>query len=185
MANSGLGFLVAAGTLCALGGCGQELANLSASLGGDRVGQRGQIQVVFINNTAYRAVATFGTFDQFDENSIPDIEQFGPDDAGRTLDSGATSDVLAMTCGRVFAVGSPRLLDLVEANLGTADVQADALVPGVAFVDAAAPNAGAFEALIGVDFPCGALLILHLEEGGAGGSAFRIDFSLIPSESTR
>jgi len=199
-------------------GCGVDWANLTASLGGTRAGQRGQIQVVFINNTAHRVVATFGTYDQFDQGSVPDVEQFGPDDTDQTLDGDEVSDVLAVDCGRVFAVGSPRLLELMNNNGDTTNLDEDALREGVAFVDAGADigenaaslkvvgfdpakgtgtfaqevdglpivgTAKAFEALLGVDFSCGALLILRLEENDAGGEEFRIDFELIPSETTR
>ena len=42
-----------------------------------------------------------------------------------------------------------------------------------------------FEALLGVDFPCSALLIIYFEINDAGPEPFRIDFQLIPSESDR
>ena len=200
------------------GGCGLALANLTASLGGSRAGQRGRIGAVFINNTAYRAIATFGTYDQYDERHVPDFDQFGPNDGGPILDAGKSSDIISISCGRVFAIGSPGLLALIDAHGDTSTLATDALVAGVVFVDAGAAiaastapspggidaagksatsaaqdvaglprvgNAAPFEARIGVDFPCGALLILHLEENGAGGTEFRIDFSLIAAESTR
>jgi hypothetical protein len=67
-------------------------------------------------------------------------------------------------------------------------------VEGVAFYtppddDAAAPVlagvAPPFEALLGVDFPCNALLILRFERNDAGPDPYRIDFEFIPSESAR
>ena len=42
-----------------------------------------------------------------------------------------------------------------------------------------------FEALLGVDFPCNALLIVRFEIDDLGPSPFRVDFELIPSELTR
>lgn len=209
------GWIVALSLIVGTPGCGLDLANLTASLGGTRVGQRGQIQLVFINNTAYRVVATFGTYDQLDQADVPDVEQFGPDDSDRTLDADEVSDILSIDCGRVFAIGSPGLLERIEENRGTAGLDTDALLDGMAFVETAGTTASAsvkgvvagresgevraqevgglpqfgraaaFEALLGVDFPCGALLILRLEENIANGEAFVVDFELIPSESTR
>jgi hypothetical protein len=45
--------------------------------------------------------------------------------------------------------------------------------------------APSFEALLGEDFPCNSLLIIFLEPNDAGPDAFRIDFQLIPSSTTR
>ncbi|MFQ5590430.1 MAG: hypothetical protein ACE5HE_04625 [Phycisphaerae bacterium] len=43
-----------------------------------------------------------------------------------------------------------------------------------------------FEALLGVDFPCNALLIIRFEiDDGDSGAPFRVDFELIPSGSDR
>ncbi len=56
--------------------------------------------------------------------------------------------------------------------------------------DAAEPTgqgfAPPFEALLGVDFPCNALLIIRFEiDQPAPDASFRVDFELIPSESDR
>jgi len=183
------------------GGCGEvsSLLNQIASLGGEIAGQRGRIRVLFINNTPLRAVFTFGTYDQTDQDSQPDFGQFGPNDLDVTLNGDAESDILSLTCARVFSIGSPRLLQLIEANLRDATVIDEAFTEGVEFYDvpsdddsdadegefAFAGAAPAFEALLGVDFPCNSLLIIRFESDDLGPDPFRVDFELVPSESTR
>lgn len=163
-----------------------------ASLGGDTAGGRGQVGVIFINNTPNRAVFTAGTYDQLDPASVPDFAQFGLDDVGAKLEANAHSGLVELDCAHVFSVGGPRMLNLLNLNRPGADVEAAALVEGVQFfktdengnlVDAG--SATAFEALLGADFPCGALLIVYLEVDEAGPSPFRVDFQLIPSQSSR
>jgi len=195
--------------LSAVAGCGVALPNLTASLGGDVAGGRGRVRVVFINNTPHRAVLTYGAYDQGDQFSRPDFKQFVPaeDGTGATLEGNSTSDVISLACGRVFSIGSPRLLELIEANLPDADRDADALVVGVDFFEvrsdvggddtdpvsgepgdqgsAKAGVAPPFEAFLGVDFPCNALLIVRFEFDDLEPDAFRVAFEFIPSDSTR
>ena len=108
---------------------------------------------------------------------------------------------MVLDCARVFAIGSPQLLELINRNSDDAQLVEEAVVAGVEFFSFGGdeePNeaeptlegsAPPFEALLGVDFPCEALLIIRFEpgspDGEGGSSAFRIDFELIPSESTR
>lgn len=177
--------------------CGCEgLANQSASLGGDEAGRRGEVRVVVINNTPYRAVMTLGAYDQTDRLTVPDLEQFGADANDDPLDGDATSEFRTLFCARVFSVGSSNLLAFVSENRGDDEsINQEALVEGVEFHEVSTGEdadestlvgrAAGFEALLGVDFPCNALLILHLEPNDGPGEAFRIDFSLIPSESDR
>lgn len=174
-----------------LGGCGETFTNLTASLGGSRAGSRGDVRLVFINNTPYRPAFTFGTFDQSDPDFRPDASQFVIDgDEGQFIEPNSSTEVGTFQCARIFSVGSPRLLDLIEANL---DVEIDeaAFVDGVDFYEGAPENpvlvgsADPFEALLGIDFPCEALLIVYFEENASGTPPFRIDFELIPSSSTR
>jgi hypothetical protein len=182
--------LIGVAGIVAICGCGDVFRNLTASLGGN-VGQRGDLLVLFINNTDFQPVFTHGTYDQTDADFEPDASQFNIVDA--TIEPGESTEIGSLECGRIFSIGSPRLLDLIEQNL--ADVEADpaALIEGVAFYDedATEPNevdlvgtAPAFEALLGVDFPCESLLIIRFEPGDAA-DKFRVDFELIASESTR
>lgn len=43
----------------------------------------------------------------------------------------------------------------------------------------------AFDARLGEDFPCGALLIFRFEVNDVGDMPFRVDFELIPAVSPR
>lgn len=178
-------------------GCGADFSNLTASLGGDIAGSRGQVQIVFINSTPFRAIFTFGTYDQTDPSSKPDFHQFSNDKAGLVIEGDSTSIIDALACGRVFSIGGPRLLALIAKNLHDAPVAAEALIEGVEFFSVPVDNSGAasapvgqgksppFEALLGVDFPCNALLIVNFEIDDLGPAPFRVVFELIPSRSTR
>lgn len=46
-------------------------------------------------------------------------------------------------------------------------------------------SANAFEASLGVDFNCNSIVILRLEPSDVGDAAFRVDFEVVPAESTR
>lgn len=185
---TGCGLLVTA-----LSGCGENLLYLTASLGGYTAGERGALGVLFINNTPHRAVFTFGSYDPADQFSEPDFDQFGPADPTRTLDGNGVSEILTFECARTFSLGSPGLLTLIEENPPDRTPDETALVEGVGFFDVSGDNgegeqvgvAAPFEARLGVDFPCNALLIFRLEIDDLGPDPFRVDFELITSESQR
>jgi hypothetical protein len=172
-----------------------DFSNRTASLGGDIAGSRGKVQIVFINNTLYRAAFTFGTYDQTDPSSKPNFHQFSNDPAGLVLEGGKTSLIGPLDCARVFSIGGPRMLALIHKNLPDATVAQEAMIESVEFFSVLGDGSGAapvsqgkappFEALLGVDFPCNALLIVHYEIDDLGPSPFRVDFELIPSRSTR
>lgn len=168
---------------------------------------------MFINNTPQRVVATFGTYDRTDPLFAPDSRQFtlASDETLRdasSLDPGATSDIVSLSCARVFSVGGPDLVELIRRNGADADFDATALALGVEFFDpevegtlaksftefqsiaaqarpASVGSAPPFEADLGIDFPCESLIIIRLEVRDAGSSRFGIDFELIPPESAR
>jgi hypothetical protein len=172
-----------------------DFSNLTAPFGGDIAGSRGQVQIVFLNNTPYRSVFTFATYDQTDPSSEPDFRQFGHDEDGLILEGDSTSPIGALDCGRVFSIGGPRMLALIADNLPDAPMADEAFIEGVEFFsvpdddsEAARVSQGKsppFEALLGVDFPCHALLIVRFEIDDLGPAPFHVDFELIPSQSTR
>lgn len=180
-----------------LHGCGVDFSNLTAPFGGDIAGGRGQVRIVFINNTPHRAVFTFATYDQTDQSSEPDFRQFGHDEEGLILEGDSTSPIGSLDCARVFNIGGPRMLALIAENLPDAPMDDEALIEGVEFfsisdddTDAAPATVSqgkspSFESLLGVDFPCNALLIIRFESDGLGPAPFRVDFEMIPSRSTR
>jgi len=177
----------------AVSGCGGVLLGLTASLGGATAGGRGEVRVLFINNTPYRAVFTVGTYDPLDEFAAPEFSQFGLADDELTLPGDSESAIGAFPCARVFSIGGPRLLALIQANEPDAQLVVEASQGGVAFYDQSETGAdpvsegtiGAFEARLGTDFPCGALLIIRFEINDVGDDPFRIDFEIVPSESPR
>lgn len=173
-------------------GCGGEaIINQGASLGSNQAGGRGLAPIVFINNTPYRAVFTFGSYDQFDPDYRPDASQFGLE--GSTLEGNDSTNVGLLECARVLSVGGRRMLDLIDRNFPDTERDEAAFIEGVAFYD---PGVGSgdpvlvgmappFEALLGVDFPCGSLLIVRFEFDDLGPLPFRVDFELIVPETPR
>lgn len=193
-----------------LTGCGIEsFLNQTASFGpngstaaaGAPIGSglRGTIQVVIENNTPFRAVFTYGVFDNTDERSTPAFLQFSPEsniiaaNSSATLEGNTNSGVVVLPCARVFSVGSRSLINLIDLNPGDQSdrIDADALIDGVGFTDAdltsdaaATPNQGfarGFEARLGVDFNCDSLLLVSLEFNDVGADAFRVRMKVIPS----
>jgi hypothetical protein len=135
-------------------------------------------------------------FDPSDQGSEPMFVQFGLGATELALEGGASSPIGSLPCGRVLGIGSPSLIRFIEANLDSASYDSASLVEGVAFFqeplgddEPTEPSpegtAPAFEAQLGVDFPCNALLIVRLEIDDQGPSPYRVDFELIPSESNR
>ena len=195
---------LAAAALFGLAGCGELFLNRMASLGGGTAGGRGTVQVLFINNTPYRAVFTYGSYDQIDEFHQPDFAQYRLQDSTKNLNGDSQSSLSLgepgslITCARVFSIGSPELLRLIRENRAEATIREEAMVEGVEFfqiggedgTDTEADPVGRgsappFEALLGVDFPCAALLIVRFEFDDLGPAPFRIDFELVPAESDR
>lgn len=173
--------------------CGDLFRHQTASLGGETAGSRGTVRVLFLNNTDFQAVFTFGTYDPADRLTEPDFAQFGVKDRESTLDGGETSEILSLRCGRVFSIGSSSLLATIPDETEPGTISDEALREGVVFFDLAEGDADPveigtappLEARIGVDFGCGSLLVVYLEPADVGEHAFRIDFNVIPSASTR
>lgn len=172
------------------------LAGAGAPIGS---GGRAAIQVIIENNTPFRAVFTYGVFDNTDEVSTPVFLQFSPDsqlvapNSSATLEANSNSGVVVLPCARVFSVGSRSLLNLIENNSGALAPLIDeaGLIDGVGFAGegvntdfAADPNEGfasGFEAFLGVDFNCGSLLLVSLEFNEIGDDRFRVDMQVLPA----
>lgn len=188
--------LLFAGLLGASASCDVDnLLNRTASFGGGTAGQRSTFAYMVINNTPYRAIFTAGAYDDLDRNTEPQIQQFGNDPYGTTLEGESTSSLVQPNCARVFAIGTGELLSVVERNLPEDGVDPDALVNGVYFssgelgsAEGAQPDRGGappFEARLGVDFACNSLLIIRLEIDDVGPDPFRIDLEVIRAEDDR
>jgi hypothetical protein len=182
-----------AAVACALG-C-EPWLHATSTLGGATAGARGNTEVVFINNTPFRAIFTFGAYDELDRRTEPVLRQFSAATATLDLEGNTQSDTLQVRCTRTYAIGTEGLITRVRANLDEGDFNEDALVEGANFSSAAvgdddadAPTEGVaapHEALIGIDYECGALLIYRFEVNDAGPEPFVIDLTVIPAESNR
>lgn len=200
---------LAAGLILASGGCRvDQFLNATASFGPDgglspagaplNSGFRGTFRVLLENNTPFRAVFTYGAFDDTDELTTPVFFQYSPQsliipaDEMATLEAHQNSGVLTFPCARVFALGSRSLINLVAENPGAfADtVDTLGLLDGVGFSDIPLgtefegfPNQGfaaGFEARLGVDFNCGSFLIVRLEFNDVGDNRFRVEIDVFP-----
>ena len=180
------------GLLMGLVGC-NALQNATASLGGATAGQRGNVRVLFINNTPFRAIFTFGAYDNLDRNTQPQIQQISS--TTTDLEGNAQTNVMNIPCHRVFSIGGAGLLARIRDNLMDGQFDEDLLIEGVNFssapvgddqADAATEGmAPPIDRFIGVDFECNSLVIYRFEINDLGPDPFTIDFSSIPSDSTR
>ncbi len=184
----------------ALGACTptaiQNLASPRADfvVGGQLVNRA--IQVGFINNTPFRAIFTFGAYDQLDQESIP--TGFGQ----LRLEGNTSSGQFAQPCRQTFSVGGAELIRLIEDNEASPQINVtdpQALVDGVNFSSAplgdpleAEPTEGTAEGVVvlsGVDFTCTrtdiqavtgtGLLIFTFEQDAMAPGGFRVDFSFV------
>lgn len=145
----------------------------------------GNITLLFINNTPYRAVFTCGTWDEWDRSPGPiNLEQ-------RNLDGNTSLAPLTLPCRRNTAIGSDLLVRRVialERDLEDSfrpeffdTVVRFSRAPGGS--DAAPlPTEGTAEGigkLLGVDYSCGDQLVFTFEVDPDAPGGFRIDFEVI------
>lgn len=113
--------------LAAGGGCGSTMNpidfwfNNTETLGGTVPGQRSYIQIAFVNNTPYRAIFTFGTYDPLNTDQEGPLafaisfEQFYIDaNPNYRLERNSTSQTYGFWCGRAIGVGDAALVDIIE-----------------------------------------------------------------------
>ncbi len=188
--------------LWACGSCTTTaVVNLPAAQS-DFVGPFGQVatravQVGFINNTPFRAIFTFGSYNPLDQDGLP--TNFGQ----RRIEGNTATDVVAAPCRKTFSIGGEELIRLIDQNRNNPAITITderALVEGVFFSSAplgdpleAEPTEGTAQAinlLNGVDFTCvrkdifdttgAGLLTFTFEEDPAAPGGFRIDYSFLP-----
>jgi hypothetical protein len=169
-----------AGVAGLVAGCNSAfINNLIEPLGDD-------IEVVFINDTAFRASFTFATYDPLDRTAPG-----GVDFEQRRLEGGGTTDTIVLSCARAFAIGTDELVQRMN-NLDaqtSEDFDADAFDSVVHFSNADADSelaalpisgtAAGVEKLVGVDFSCGDRLIFTIRRDPDADGGFRIDYQLI------
>jgi hypothetical protein len=200
---------LAACVLLLTAGCVDDFYNNVSSLGGDTPGQRGEVQVMFVNNTPYRAIFTFGTYDP--KNSNPDsplafdieFSQYLVDaNAANRLDPFTSSEASTFTCGRALSVGGEQLVDLIFEQELDGEANANALRPlpdestgeanaraGIAFSDrpldaedADQPTAGWAEGVVtlqGAEYACDSLVVYTFEQDAAQPGGVRVDVTVI------
>jgi hypothetical protein len=168
--------------------CQDAWVNTIFPLGGNTPGGRGIMTVVFVNDTQFRAIFTFGTYDPQDQTSVPQFGQFAVDpeqdetvfNRGLDPDTVTPQGSFVVNCGRVFSLGGQELIDRINEQkdptpVNQAPVVEAALRAGVFFTSAPldSPDANAVEnfdirldpapSLLGVDYACDSLLIYTFE----------------------
>jgi len=153
------------------------------------------IQVGFVNNTPFRAIFTYGSYDQLDEDTIPIFGQL-------RLEAHTSSNQTAQACQSSYSTGGSELVRLIDTNRNNAAVNITderALVDGVYFSGAplgdplaAEPTEGTAQGMVvlnGVDFSCrrtdiddttgSGLLMFTFEQDATAPGGFRIDYLFI------
>jgi len=189
-----------------LAGCGNYatlFVNQTASLGGGsdaitlggagaQASPRGDLRVVFINNTPYRAVFSAAAYDAASRHSSIDLVQFGANDSEVNLDADTTSGIGTFTCARQVGIGDSDLLRLMTDDFNVVPLIESATIPGVEFFEVmedgsreSRGSAAARVVNIGTEFRCESLLIFRFEINDVGDMPFRIDYQVVPADSTR
>ncbi|MBI5762707.1 MAG: hypothetical protein HZA51_04195 [Planctomycetes bacterium] len=176
------------------------LQNINA-ITSDFVGPSGSptpraLQVGFINNTPFRAIFTFGSYDQLNKDTLP--TGFGQ----LRLEGNTASAQVVQPCRKTFSLGGDELIQMIDENRNDPAINITderALVRGVNFSGAAIgdplaaePTEGTAEPrlfLNGVDFSCvrtdirqttgTGLLLFTFEQDATAPGGFRIDFSFM------
>jgi hypothetical protein len=184
--------------------CEDIWINTIFPLGGNVPGGRGVVDVVFVNDTPYRAIFTFGTYDPQDQTSVPQFGQFAVDPSqdetpfNRGLDPDTVTQrgTFVVNCGRVFSLGGEELIARINQEedptpVNQAPVVEAALRPGIFFTSAPLddPDANAVESfdvrldpvlsLLGVDYACDSLLIYTFEMDPEQAGQVRVQLEVI------
>jgi hypothetical protein len=176
----GVGAAIVVATLTA--GCtGELVANLIEE-------RSGEITVVVINNTPYRAAFTLGGYDALQRDPLGEVDL-----QQQRLEENTSTSPLTLSCSRNTAMGTEALVQrVIDTKADEADdFDADAFAAVIRFSsapadsDAAAlPTAGTAEGVevrLGVDYACGDQLIFTLIQDAAAPGGFRVDFDLLHS----
>lgn len=168
--------------LSTLTGCpGSFLANLTEE-------KSGNVSLIIINNTPYRAAYMIGGYDAWSLNppGNAEIKQL-------TLEGMTIENSISMGCARNIAIGTPALVEritLTQQNKGSTFNQ-DLFIQNVYFSSAPADSdaaklptegtAAGIEVKLGVHFGCTDQLIFTFEENETpvNGHRFRIEYKLL------
>lgn len=147
----------------------------------------GNITVLVINNTPYRASFSIATWDALD--LIPpgpiDFQQF-------RIEANTTNPLITLTCHRNAAIGTQDLIDRALATNADAagGFDPDAFTTDVNFSSAPADSAAAalptvgtakdgIGVRLGVEYNCGDELIFSFQQDPTAPGGFRIDFNVL------
>lgn len=176
-----LALFAVTGIAAALSGCdGAALANLFEE-------RAGNVSVVIINNTPYRALLTLGAYDEMDRNPPGAVQT-----QQQRIEANTAISPLTVACRRNTAINTARLIRRLVDTSATATLDADLLDTVIRFSAAPSdssaadlPTAGTaapIEVLLGVDYTCGDQLIFTLSEDPNSAGGFRVDYSVIMDE---
>jgi len=164
------------------------LGDLVANLVEERTGE---VTIIFINDTPYRAGFSFGSYDAFERSKTASItfEQ-------QSVEPNTNTTPVSLPCRRNTAVGTEAFIERVlytDTQLGTS-YDPDIFGPLVNFSSAApdSPAAGlpiegtavGIEVRLGVDYAWGDQLIFTFVEDAAAPGGFRIEYDLVHSVGT-
>ncbi|MEP0845226.1 MAG: hypothetical protein HRF50_00235 [Phycisphaerae bacterium] len=175
------GLLAASGLAVTLTGCdGAALANFFEE-------RSGNVSVVIINNTPYRALLTLGAYDEMDRNPPGAVQT-----QQQRIEANTAISPLTVPCRRNTAINTARLIRRLVDTSATATLDADLLDTVIRFSAAPSgsqaadlPTAGTaapIEVLLGSDYTCGDQLIFTLSEDPNSAGGFRVDYSVIMDE---
>lgn len=180
--SKSLGFVagLAAVVVMLAGGCTNTFVlNQVEELSGD-------VSIIIINNTPYRASFTLGGYNAMllDSPVAPELDQ-------ERLEAMTSTSAISLSCARNIAIGTAELVELVietEGNLES-DFDDDAFSEYVNFsaapIDeegAALPTEGTaegIEVLLGVDYACGDQLIFTFEQDETASGGFSIGYQVL------
>lgn len=195
--------------LAGAGSCSFYYNNVASLGGGSTAGSRGKLEIVFDNQTQYRAIFTFGVYDPQDKTSLPEYGQFVVDTTqdvtqfNRGLQPMMTTKVgsFTPTCGRVISFGGDQMISRIKDNnvkpFNKAPTVEAAFRSGIYFSDKPLndPDANATETYalhldpvlssLGVDYECDARLIFQFYPDPNQANGVLISLSVIPASATQ
>ncbi len=174
-----------------IAGCTEEaFLNLTTPLGSGAIGVRDTTNVTVFNRTPYRAIFTFGFYNQTDQNSVPVFVTVADGtDGSLVLEGNSQLATQTFNCDRTLAIGSPEFIVKIFSEDLDEGANQNALNPGVGFSSApigdplgTLPTEGSAEGiniLQGAEFPCDSEVLIFLEEDASTASGFRIAFQVV------
>jgi len=148
----------------------------------------GNVTFQFVNTTPYRALFTYGGYDDLNRAPGPVVlEQL-------RLEANTTSEATEVFCVRNLAVGTDgfinRAIETGAHNDPGFDAEAFSTQIGFSSFPAGSEGEGLADVgtaegvglLLGVDYTCGDRLIFTLSEDATAPGGFRVDFDLVMDE---